>query len=67
MSVRIELELATSDAEALMRHTLEHVPNTGDFRHDAHLREAFETLADALRIEVPWVKKNGSSPGASGA
>lgn len=55
MSVRVELELATSDAEALLRHVLEHTPATGDFRQDAHLREAFEALATALRQEVAWV------------
>lgn len=55
MSVRIELELATSDAEALLRHVLEYTPATGDFRQDAHLREAFEALATALEHGVPWV------------
>ncbi len=51
----MNLELPTAEAEALLRHALEHVPHTGDFRQDAHLREALETLAAALRQEVPWV------------
>lgn len=63
----MNLDLPTAEAEALLRHALEHVPSTGDFRQDAHLREALATLADTLKSEVPWVKKNGSSPGASGA
>lgn len=55
MTVRLDLELSTSDAEALLRHVIEHPPATGDFRQDAHLREAFEALATALRQGVPWV------------
>lgn len=55
MTVRVDLELPTADAEALLRHVLEHAPDTGDFRHDAHLREAFEALAATLRQDVPWV------------
>ncbi len=55
MTVRVDLDLPTAEAEALLRHVLEYVPATGDFRHDAHLREAFETLATALRQEVSWV------------
>lgn len=50
----MNLELPTAEAEALLRHALEHVPATGDFRHDAHLREALEALATALRPEAPW-------------
>lgn len=45
----IALELPRCELEALLRHALEHQPNTGDFRENAHLREALATLADALR------------------
>jgi hypothetical protein len=45
----IDLELPRSELEALLRHALEHVPDTGDFRENAHLREALATLASALR------------------
>ncbi|UBZ00783.1 hypothetical protein LCG56_29920 (plasmid) [Pseudomonas cannabina pv. alisalensis] len=55
MSIRLDLDLPTAEAEALLRHVLEHVPATGDFRQDAHLREAFDELATALRQEVAWV------------
>lgn len=55
MSIRLDLDLPTAEAEALLRHALEHVPATGDFRQDAHLREALEALATALRQEVSWV------------
>jgi hypothetical protein len=55
VSVRLDLDLPTAEAEALLRHVREHMPATGDFRQDAHLREAFEALATALRQEVPWV------------
>lgn len=55
MTVRVDLELSISDAEALLRHVIEHAPATGDFRHDAHLREAFEALATALRQDIAWV------------
>lgn len=58
MSVRLDLELPTADAEALLRHVLEHAPDTGDFRHDAHLREAFEALASALRQDIAWVAES---------
>lgn len=55
MSVRVDLDLPTAEAEALLRHVLEHAPKTGDFRQDAHLREALASLATALRQGVPWV------------
>lgn len=62
----MNLELPTSEAEALLRHALEHVPQTGDFRQDAHLREALATLAETLKSEVPWVEKKSPTPGAFG-
>lgn len=49
MSALVTLELPTAEAEALLRHALEHVPATGDFRENAHLREALAALAQALR------------------
>ena len=49
------LDLPTAEAEALLRHALEHVPDTGDFRENAHLREALAALARSLRQDVPWV------------
>lgn len=45
----IELDLNTNDAEALLRHCSEHRPNCGDFREDARLSEAMETLAIAIK------------------
>lgn len=44
----IEIDLNTKDAQALLRHCTEHQPNSGDFRENARLREALETLAAAI-------------------
>jgi hypothetical protein len=63
----VNLELPSAELEALLRHALEHTPDTGDFRENAHLREALATLAETLKSEAPWIKKNGFPPGASGA
>lgn len=45
----IGFDLPRAELEALLRHAQEHQPDTGDFRENAHLREALATLADALR------------------
>lgn len=47
----IELDLNTNDAQALLRHYTEHQPNCGDFRENARLRAALETLAAAIDDE----------------
>ncbi len=44
----IELDLNTNDTEALLRHCTDHQPNTADFRENARLAEALETLAVAI-------------------
>lgn len=44
----IQLDLNVNDAEALLRHCAGHEPDTGDFRENARIREALETLAAAL-------------------
>ncbi|MDH0302277.1 MULTISPECIES: antitoxin Xre/MbcA/ParS toxin-binding domain-containing protein [unclassified Pseudomonas] len=44
----ILLDLNVNDAEALLRHCKEHQPNSDDFREDARVREALETLETAL-------------------
>lgn len=44
----IELDMNTNDAQALLYHCTEHRPNSGDFRENARLREALETLAAAI-------------------
>lgn len=51
----MNLELPTAEAEALLRHALEHSPDTGDFRENSHLREALRALVTALQQDVPWV------------
>lgn len=48
MSVVIDLDLNQNDAEALLRHCLEHKPGTGDHREDSRLRDALEALKDAI-------------------
>lgn len=63
----MHLELPNAELEALLRHALEHTPDTGDFRENAHLREALATLAETLKAEAPWIKKNSPPPGPFGA
>lgn len=46
--MNIELDLNRNDAEALLRHCLEHKPGTGDHREDSRLRDALEALKDAI-------------------
>lgn len=45
----IELDLNHNDSDALLRHCLTFHPKTDDPREDQRLRDALETLADALR------------------
>lgn len=44
----IQLDMNINDAQALLRHCAEHQPDLGDFRENARLREALETLAAAI-------------------
>ncbi|NBF08170.1 MbcA/ParS/Xre antitoxin family protein [Pseudomonas sp. Fl4BN1] len=44
----IEFDLNHNDAQALLHHCTEHQPSSEDFREDARLREALETLAEAI-------------------
>lgn len=44
----IQFDLNVNDAEALMRHCAGHEPNSRDFRENARIREALETLGVAL-------------------
>ncbi len=44
----IQLDLNVNDAEALLRHCAGHEPDSTDFRENARIREALETLAVAL-------------------
>lgn len=45
----IEFDLNHNDADALLRHGLAFQPKTDDPREDQRLRDALETLAEALR------------------
>lgn len=45
----IEIDLNQNDSDALLRHCLTFNPKTDDPREDQRLRDALETLADALR------------------
>lgn len=45
----IELELNKNDAEALLRHYGDFLPGSGDFREDARLSDALQTLASAIQ------------------
>ncbi|MQT92591.1 MbcA/ParS/Xre antitoxin family protein [Pseudomonas helleri] len=44
----IELDLNHNDAQALLHHCTEHQPSSDDFRENTRLREALETLAEAI-------------------
>jgi hypothetical protein len=44
----IELDLNHNDAQALLHHCGEHQPSSDDFRENARLREALDTLAEAI-------------------
>lgn len=44
----IQLDLNMNDAQALLRHCTDYQPDSGDFRENARLREALETLIAAL-------------------
>ena len=45
----IEFDLNHNDADALLRHGLAFQPKTDDPREAQRLRDALETLAEALR------------------
>lgn len=57
----IELHLNTNDAQALLRHCNEHQPNSRDFRENAHLREALETLVAAIDDSMSAKPENAES------
>lgn len=44
----IEFDINMNDAETLLRHCNEHQPNSEDSRENARLKEALQTLAEAL-------------------
>ena len=44
----IEFDLNHNDAQALLHHCTEHQPSSDDFRENTRLREALETLAEAI-------------------
>ena len=45
-------DLPRAELEALLRHAQEHQPDTGDYRENAHLRDALRELARALQQEL---------------
>ncbi|MGV6393670.1 hypothetical protein ACTUVN_002368 [Pseudomonas caspiana] len=48
----VEFDLNYNDAEALFRHVLSFIPNSGDAREDARLKDALVELADALQTHL---------------
>ncbi|MNJ30664.1 hypothetical protein D3C77_252710 [compost metagenome] len=50
--MHLDFDLPRSEAEALLRHAIEHVPRSGDAREDARLREALAALQEALRAAL---------------
>ncbi|WAH60650.1 MbcA/ParS/Xre antitoxin family protein [Pseudomonas silvicola] len=55
----IELELNRNDAESLLRHCVDHQPNSGDFREDARLSEALLTLSTAIKDSMSAMPSGG--------
>lgn len=45
----IAFDLNTNDAEALLRHCEQFLPQSGDAREDRRLEDALQALAEALR------------------
>lgn len=50
--MRLDVDLPTSDAEALLRHLASFQPASGDFREDARLREAMQVVQEALETAL---------------
>jgi hypothetical protein len=48
MDMLIKFDLNHNDAQALLHHCEEHQASSDDFRENARLREALETLAEAI-------------------
>lgn len=48
----ITFDLNTNDAEALLRHCEQFIPQSGDAREDRRLEDALHTLAEALRAHL---------------
>ncbi|WP_170929266.1 hypothetical protein [Pseudomonas sp. B8(2017)] len=48
----ITFDLNTNDAEALLRHCEQFIPQSSDAREDRRLEDALLTLAEALRAHL---------------
>lgn len=48
----IAFDLNTNDAEALLRHCEQFIPQSGDAREDRRLEDALHTLEEALRTHL---------------
>ncbi|WP_265534513.1 antitoxin Xre/MbcA/ParS toxin-binding domain-containing protein [Pseudomonas saponiphila] len=48
----IEFDLNHNDVQALLHHCTEYQPSSEDFRENARLREALETLAEAINDAI---------------
>lgn len=48
----ITFDLNTNDAEALLRHCVQFIPQSADAREDRRLEDALLTLAEALRAHL---------------
>lgn len=57
----IQLDLNMNDALALLHHCTVHHPSSGDFRENARLADALETLAAALN-EAMHLNKESIEP-----
>lgn len=58
----IELDLTTSDAEALLRHAVTYKPCTGCAREDQRLADALEELAAAISAHLRQRHPSPPSP-----
>ena len=52
MTIALDLQLSSNDAEALLRHAESFKASSGDAREDRRLEAALETLRDALRAQL---------------
>lgn len=52
MTIALDLQLSTNDAEALWHHCQDFKPASGDAREDRRLESALDALRDALRGQL---------------
>lgn len=59
MTIALDLELNTNDAEALWHHCQDFKPSSGDAREDRRLESALEALRAALATHLQGEPADG--------